>query len=432
MLTWTDRIYGQLDLPESVRHLAASCPLVLRLREVRMPNVPFLTFPSFAGVSRYEHSIGVAHLAWWWARRVGLAEDDAEALTMAALYHDAATPALSHLFEEFLRPYGFDHEVELSRLLNAESSIPGRSYAQVFLGHEPLLRRVLAIRGQVNARLSTPGIVRLSRGDDVLGRAIHGDLDLDNIDNVLRATTAMGLIGIDVVHPYEVASELTWEDGEVRLTSEAGRGIALWRSARRLLYDAILHNRHEFLAQAALKWAIDEYAVFNPDFLNDPRTWTLTEPELVFEHLRTAPRSRELVDRLRLGRVPELLATAWIKDASELTKPGGKGMVRLIEALRADLGPDVYANYYLDKRERSIRLAKSTVPTLFEAAAPSHRESESYGPPSAVIGIVGTARARRTKRELIRAALESVFGIVETVSLGWLGEPTPAKERRLL
>ncbi|HSH61827.1 MAG TPA: hypothetical protein VK988_19710 [Acidimicrobiales bacterium] len=228
-----------------------------------------------------------------------------------------------------------------------------------------------------------------------------------------------------------MASELTWEDGEVRLTSEAGRAIGLWRSARRVLYEAILKNRHEFLAQTALKWAIDEYLAVNPDFLNDPRTWTLTEPELVFERLRAEPRSCQLVDRLRLGRVPELLASAWIADASELTRPGGKTMTRLIEALRAEIGPDIYANYYLDKRERPIRLRTSKVLTLF-GEPPVTQESESAGSSSAIVGVVGSGRSRRISLDTIRAALLSVFSTVESVSMAWFGERTPAKPGLLL
>lgn len=396
-----------------------------------MPNIPFLTFPSVSGVSRYEHSVGVADLAWWWGHRVGLNDDDAEALCLAALYHDAATPALSHLFEEFLRPYGFNHESELARVLGAESSIPGRHHVQVFLGCEPLLRRVLAARPEATGRLSTPGIVRLSSGADPLGVVVHGDLDLDNIDNVIRATTAMGLLQGAVVHPYEVASELTWEEGQVRIASDAGHYIARWRRLRRILYEAILQSKHEFLAQTALKWAIDSYAEFDPAFLEDPRTWTLTEPELLFDRLRNFPFSRELVDRLRLGRVPELLASTWIADASELLAPGAKEMKRLVEHLRREHGRDVYANFYIDKRERPISLPRSTIPTLFlpdeGSAAPPN------GPPGAVIGIVSLSRPRSTSLEGIRRALDAVLGSGgDGLSTGWLGDPKQPRASTLL
>src|SRR5215213_4390987 len=98
----SDALYGRLELPAIVSRLATSDPLILRLREVRMPNIPFVSYPSFAGVTRFEHSLGVAHLAWWWAKRNRLSRDEAEALALAGLYHDAASPAFSHLFEEFL------------------------------------------------------------------------------------------------------------------------------------------------------------------------------------------------------------------------------------------------------------------------------------------------------------------------------------------
>ena len=46
-----------------------------------MANIPFLTHPSFANVDRYEHSLGVAHLAWRWASRSRIPKDQALALT---------------------------------------------------------------------------------------------------------------------------------------------------------------------------------------------------------------------------------------------------------------------------------------------------------------------------------------------------------------
>ena len=66
-----DRIYGELKFPPLVWK-ALDCPGLLRLREVRMANIPFLSFPSFTGVTRYEHSLGVCHLAGLFAKNAGL------------------------------------------------------------------------------------------------------------------------------------------------------------------------------------------------------------------------------------------------------------------------------------------------------------------------------------------------------------------------
>ena len=90
-----------------------------------MANIPFFTYPSFANVDRFEHSLGVAHLAWRWARRNCLSDDKALALTLAALYHDGATPAFGHLFEEYLFRFGWNHENALVLLLLGDWTCPG-------------------------------------------------------------------------------------------------------------------------------------------------------------------------------------------------------------------------------------------------------------------------------------------------------------------
>lgn len=430
MLSWSDRLYGRLDLPDSARRLASSCPLLLRLREIRMPNVPFLTFPSFAGVTRYEHSLGVAHLAWWWAKRNGLHETDREAFTLAALYHDAATPALSHLFEEFLSTRGFDHETELSNVLGADSVIPGKEYAQIFLGREPKLRQELNTRAEIGERLSVPGIVRLIRKEDPLGAALQGSIDLDNIDNVIRAASAMGLMHDRSLHPYEVASELIWEDDELHLSSDAGRAISIWHEVRARLYGAILGNKEEFLAQTSLKWAIHKFAENDPDFLNRPQLWTLTEPELLFDHLRRYEPSRVLIDDLRLGRYPRLVATTSITNGYNLVQQGDANpMTRLLARFKETLGHQIFANFYLDKSARPIALPASRQPSLFPSKPPLSEGNGSL-PMPAILGIVGENKLNSAQLDEIGTIVDEVIGGRETdITERWPSDRRPLSQK---
>ena len=319
----SDSLYGRLELPAIVSKLAASDPLILRLREVRMPNIPFVSYPSFAGVTRFEHSLGVAHLAWWWAKRNRLGRDEAEALALAGLYHDAASPAFSHLFEEFLSRNGFDHERALEDVLCARPTLYGGSHAQIFLGRASSLRPELARRQGDSKLLSATGIAKLSRGELGLGAVIHGEMDLDNIDNVIRAVRSMGLDNklAYSVDPYAVANALELDSGCLALASDSGHMVSNWKQLRRLLYNAIQGDEREFVSQTTIKWSIEEaYKV--DEALHEADAWTLTEPELVYQHLRMHPKSRELIDRVRSGRLPELVASAWIPDLH--LAPGGR------------------------------------------------------------------------------------------------------------
>lgn len=368
-----------------------------------MANVPFLTHPSFANVDRYEHSLGVAHLAWRWARSNRIPEDEACALTIAALYHDGATPAYGHLFEEYLHRFGFDHETALERILLGNSTeIPGREHGQIFLGLHCRLRDELPVPDSPSSPLTPLAISKLVGGHGALGRLIKGDMDLDNIDNVIRASSAMGLIHPrESIHPYAIVDSLTMDDGELRVRAGSGFLISSWSAMRRSLYDAILNNAHEFRAQTAFKWAIEECAR-SDDALQSSSAWCLTDPMLTFEHLRRQPFSRALVDRVRAGNPPELLFSAWLADLSPLLGiRSGEVTQALVNEISALCNMDVHVNYYLDKRERPIRLATDREKTLF--GNDSLGNTTAHGRPArstaGILGVVAVSRSERFQWE---------------------------------
>jgi HD superfamily phosphohydrolase len=402
MLKTHDRLYGTIELPDLAKELAETCPVLLRLREIRMANIPFFTYPSFANVDRYEHSLGVAHLAWRWAKRNRLPKDLGTALTIAALYHDGATPAYGHLFEEFLGRYGFDHEKALVNvLLGMPDELPGRENVQIFLGLHCRLREVLPAASHPSSPLTPLAIADLAAGKGPLGRLVKGDIDFDNIDNVIRACTSMGLIETkNMVHPYEIIDALTIEDNEVRLNPDYLFTISLWKAARRLLYDSINNNAHEFRAQTAIKWAIEE-CTKNDEDLAKASAWRLTEPVLTFEHLRKNPFSRMLVDRVRIGKPPELLFTAWVEDLTPFFGEQSEQTIRdLCEQISALSNMEVYVNYYIDKRERAIQIKPSQLNSLL--STDSHlkacNEKEIIkGTASGIMGLVAMSRIERSK-----------------------------------
>lgn len=391
MLDLRDRLYGDIEIPDRARRLASGCPVVLRLREIRQPNVGFVSFPSFASVSRFEHSVGVSHLAWWWARRNGIDLESSEALSIAALYHDAATPAYSHLFEEFLRRYGFDHETELAKLLIGNPSLTGSDHAQVFCGGGCMLRQVLPQPLQVYSLLTPSGIADLVTAAVPLGEVLHGQIDLDNIDNVIRAVSAMGLVADrEMVHPYEVADALVWDDGRVCVASDRLDAIAKWQYLRRRLYSAINSSEIEFRSQATIKWAINK-CTQKCEALKSSGAWIHTEAELLWI-LMQCEDSKDLMNQVRLNNPGRLVLSAWVPDLSALLGPQ---TAKVTDGIAYDvgqlIGEEAYVNFYVDKRERALSLPRVLRGTLFDtgdldsSVAPDRAVSK----PSAPAGIVG-------------------------------------------
>ena len=129
-----DRLYGEIKFPDIIQGLL-DCPGLLRLRDVRMANNQFAAFPAFSNSSRYEHSIGVCHLAEICAKSLDLSEKDTIELMMACLYHDVGTPPFAHAMEEVLQAvYGFDHEENLRQIIEGRNDSYAGNMEQVYMG----------------------------------------------------------------------------------------------------------------------------------------------------------------------------------------------------------------------------------------------------------------------------------------------------------
>lgn len=142
-MKYLDPLYGDVELPEDISRLACT-PVVQRLRHVRQSNIDSLGMPGIANVSRYEHVLGVAHVAGQTSLAKLLTPRDRTILQAAALLHDAAITPFGHLIEEAMSYGGsqFHHEQKWSRLLDnndADAEI-GSVDLQIYCGRESGLR----------------------------------------------------------------------------------------------------------------------------------------------------------------------------------------------------------------------------------------------------------------------------------------------------
>ena len=96
-----DPLYGYIWISKTEYDLIDTTAL-RRLLNIKQLSHTFLAYPS-AMHTRFEHSLGVMHLANKMARRLGLKDDrKVEIIRLAALLHDIGHGPFSHLFEEVL------------------------------------------------------------------------------------------------------------------------------------------------------------------------------------------------------------------------------------------------------------------------------------------------------------------------------------------
>src|SRR3989344_9426960 len=100
MFDYTDPLYGALEISPAETELFQT-PELARLRDISLSAVPTIMLPWGKIASRFEHSVGVAHLAKLVMEKSQFADIGID-LVFAGLLHDIGSPPFSHLTEIFL------------------------------------------------------------------------------------------------------------------------------------------------------------------------------------------------------------------------------------------------------------------------------------------------------------------------------------------
>jgi uncharacterized protein len=309
-----DRLYGKLNFPNLIIELL-DCPGLLRLRDIRLANIPFFSFPSFASVSRYEHSLGVCHLANICGKKLELSDKDRIELMIACLYHDVGTPAFAHAIEEvFNLKYGFDHEEHLLDLILGRNRDIGKSRTQLYFGRSLKLERVCQSSEAKRIGIDTLQIAEIATGskNNYLSDLVRSDsIDLDNIDNVIRAVSAMGVAKYSENLPIKLANSFIHYHLKFAYDETFHQYINEWIDLRKILYKSIYHNIRDLSLQSMIKEAVrilieKENAISIED-------WRITDEELIYNYLLKRKSTRNLTIRFKLGLAYNCLSKIIIK-----------------------------------------------------------------------------------------------------------------------
>src|ERR1700730_108718 len=259
MNSFLDPLYGSIGFDESLSDLIRR-PVVQRLRHVRLSNIDSIDMPCIANLSRFEHVIGVAHLASEVGFRSSLGHLDDLILRGAATLHDWAITSFGHLVEEALQyvETRFDHEQRLREILTGKShdEIMGIDL-QILEGRQTGIRewaRKVAGSDRDNLLL---GIMEHIRGAGCMGRVIAGDIDLDNIDNLFRMAFHMGL-SFDRATPKRLARAITGvtgDTGEPVFHVTAEPDINAWLQARLNVYENLMLAERDFVGKLMILFA---------------------------------------------------------------------------------------------------------------------------------------------------------------------------------
>ena len=281
-----DPLYGEIILAHPLADLLRA-PVIQRLRDVRLSNIDSLVMPGISNISRYEHAIGTTYLA----SRIGfynrLGREEAWVLQASAMLHDATITAFGHLVEEAFNYISeqYDHETKMSLLLQRPNTYElGGIDLQIYLGHEAGIREWAQKIFKADAEKYLVDIVNALKGEGRFGRCIAGDIDLDNLDNLVRIAFHMGL-PVDRELPVRIAAEIlgTDETGSTTFSEKSITLIKQWLTLRWTVYEHLMLSRDDFIGKVMLIYAI--VLAYTRGELGLPEyAWTLSDRKLI-EHL---------------------------------------------------------------------------------------------------------------------------------------------------
>ncbi|HJJ56145.1 MAG TPA: HD domain-containing protein [Methanocorpusculum sp.] len=158
-----DPVHGYITVPEDILPFIDSKPLQ-RLRNIHQMGFAYLVYPG-SHHTRFEHSVGTMHLASQLCQHLEFDQYDTLMVCCAAILHDIGHGPYSHTSELFIQGYNtkYSHD-DISTQLT-----------------QPDLAELLE-KNEINPK----DIADLVSGHHKYSGIIHGDLDVDRMDYLLR------------------------------------------------------------------------------------------------------------------------------------------------------------------------------------------------------------------------------------------------------
>jgi HD superfamily phosphohydrolase len=272
-VTIKDSVHDHIAV-EGVAADLLDTPPVQRLRRIRQLGQAHLVYPS-ANHTRFEHSLGVYHLADRALDHLGVEGHRAERTRAAAILHDVGHGPYSHNLEGLIHRHTGKYHDDIGDLVDSGP------VADVLADHgvEP---------GQV---------AELVRGEGKLGQVVAGELDVDRMDYLVRDAHHTG-VPYGTIDHGRLVREIRFIDGELVL-AEGNVQTAESLLLARALMNPVVYNHHVGrIARLMLRRATED--LLDAGEITAPQLRRMDDYELsvaVRESATTAPLGDRLATR---------------------------------------------------------------------------------------------------------------------------------------
>lgn len=280
-------------------------PEFQRLRSIKQLGLAYLVYPG-ANHSRFEHSLGTYNIAKRLAAELGLSEEEKTLLETAALLHDIGHGPFSHTFEQI-----YEHYV--------------REYDHMHLGQNIILGKIDIIDGEIEERQFIPEILdfygyRPKEVADLilgkyekryLGQALHGDVDVDQLDYLVRDAHYTG-VAHGIIDLERLLKVMKIHNNELVVDEKGVEAVEGMMVARALMYSRVYFHHTVKIAEGMLTRAL-EFAL-EDGYLWE--FWKMTDCRLLVELEDLEGYPREIIKRIKYR---DLFKAALLLGADELT-----------------------------------------------------------------------------------------------------------------
>ena len=230
MTTIKDSVHDHIEV-EGVTAALLDTPPVQRLRRISQLGTVTYVYPS-ANHTRFEHSIGVAHLADRALDHLGIEGQQAERVRAAALLHDIGHTPFSHNIEELVHRHTGKYHDDVGDLL---ASGP--------------VARVLSEHG-----LNPDAVAGLVAGEGQLGQIVSGELDVDRMDYLVRDAHHTG-VPYGTIDTGRLVRALRFVDGDLVLDENNVQSAESLLLARALMNPTVYSHHVARIGKAMLRRA---------------------------------------------------------------------------------------------------------------------------------------------------------------------------------
>ncbi|MFO7927524.1 HD domain-containing protein [Natronomonas sp.] len=315
MVTIKDSVHDHIRV-EGVAADLLDTPAVQRLRRLRQLGTVGLVYPS-ANHTRFEHSLGVYHLANSALDELGIGGAQAERLRAAAILHDVGHTPFSHNIESIIARWTGRMHDEVDDLLE-----------------EGEIARVLALH-DIDPEL----VADLIAGDGEFGQLVSGELDVDRMDYLVRDAHHTG-VPYGTIDTGRLIRELRFVDGELVL-GEGNVQTAESLLVARALMNPVVYNHHVArISKAMLRRATERLLEVGEA---TAETLRRMDDAALLVALRSCPETAAFANRLDTRSLYKRAIWAELRDVPEAIVDAdheARGEYEREVATRAGVDPD--------------------------------------------------------------------------------------------